>query len=197
MSEINEKNPLGLPERIEGLDAFQESFRRSLHLVDSDPAVRAAVGKTKVGNPISTEIVPSADRWAGKQIANSLNAGQAWVEGVQRPSRDFKEAAVAAAGKHKTKTMEALNDDRYRKGMAKVNVDEAIATAVAVGAGGYTSGIQARTAKINRVVTELQPKVAALKRNLDAMPQENDQQREAKMLAAKRGMQDIGKSRRG
>ena len=197
MSIEKDGNPLGLPPVIDGLDAFQASFRRSLELVDSDPAVRAAVGKTLVGNPISVEVVPSADRWAAKQIANSLNAGQAWVEGVQRPSRDFKEAALAAAGKHKSKTMEALNDDRYRKGMAKVNTDEAIATAVAVGAGGYTSGIQARTAKINRVVTELQPKVAALKRNIDAMPQENDAQREARLIAAKRGMQEIGKSRRG
>lgn len=190
-------NPLGLPAVIEGLASFQEHFARSLDKVAADPELRETVGKGVEGNPITVEIVPDASRWAKNQLEGSAAAGQKWVDGIQRPSGNFKERAIAAAGKHKTRTTEALNEDRYRKGMAKVSEDEAIATAVAVGASGYTNGVAARSAKIMRVVTELQPMVATLKRALDAMPQENDAQREAKMLAAKRGMQEIGKRRRG
>jgi hypothetical protein len=38
--------------------------------------------------------------------------------------------------------------------------------------------------------------VLALKKTIDAMPEKTDAEREAKMIAAKRGMQAIGKARR-
>lgn len=197
MTVPKDTNPLGLPAEINGVDDFLSHLRRGLALVDTDQAIRASVGKAVVGNPITVELVPTAERWAEKQIRKSQEAGNDWVEGVQRPSRSFKEAGIAAAGKHKNNTQLALNEDRYRKGMAKTNEDEAIATAVKVGASGYTAGIAARTDKIRRVVTELQPKVAALKRTIDAMPQDTDAQREERLKAARRGMMEIGKSRIG
>lgn len=190
-------NPLGLPAVIPDLNAFEQAFRDAQAKLDADPTLREQVGKTLVGNPISTETVPSAARQAAKWLKNTLGNAQEWVEGVQRPSRDFKEAALQAAGKHKAKTQEALNEDRFAKAMRKVNVDEAIATAVAVGASGFAGAVQAKANKQARVAQDLQPRQAALKQAIMAMPQDTDQQREARMLAARRGGIEIGKARRG
>ena len=192
-----EKNPLGLPEVVTDSDHAAREVRRCMGLIDSDPAVRAAVGKTKVGNPISVTVVPSGDVMAEKLIRRAGQAGDDWVKGVQNPSRDFKEAGVRAAGKHKNNTMIALNENRYAKGMAKVDVNEAIATAVAVGASGYTAGIAARSAKIVRVFNDLSPRLAAVKRTIDAMPDETDAQREQRLTAARKAMIEVGKARRG
>lgn len=197
MAPIDEKNPLGLPDVIEGADESARQVRRAMQLIDSDPAVREAVGKAKVGNPISVTVVPTGDQMAEKLIRRATQAGDDWVKGVQNPSADFKEAGIRAAGKHKTRTMEALNEDRYRKGLAKVDVNEAIDTAVRVGASGYSAGVQAREAKIKRVMSDLSPRIAAVKRAIDAMPQDTDAQREQRLLAARKNMIEVGKARRG
>lgn len=190
-------NPLGLPEVIPDAAAAAKAVAAAMVLIDNDPAIREAVGTAVVGNPITVEIVPSADRWASKQIANAVAGAANWVEGVQRPSADFKTAGLAAAGKWKQRVTEAVQQDRFAKGLGKTNTEEAIATAVAVGASGFSSGIQAREAKIRRVVGDLQPRVAAVKRTIDQMPQDTDAQREQRLLAARRGMIEVGKARRG
>lgn len=190
-------NPLGLPAVIKDADAAQKAIASALKRLDEDPALREEVGRSVQGNPISVEVVPSADRWAGKLITNAVNGAQNWVEGVQRPSADFKTAALAANGKWKQRTTEAVQQDRFSKSMAKVSTEEAIATAVKVGASGFASGIQAREEKIRRVVADLQPRVAAVKRAIDQMPQDTDAQREQRLLAARRGMIEVGKARKG
>lgn len=162
-----------------------------------DDKLRADLTVSQMGNPITIEKVPSADRWASKQIANAVAGAQNWVEGVQRPSADFKAAGLAAAGKWKARTQEAINGDRFAKGLGKVNVDEAISTAVAVGAAGFSAGIQARESKIRRVVADLQPRVAAVKAAVDAMPQDTEAQRDNRALAAIKGMREVGRSRKG
>lgn len=162
-----------------------------------DDKLRADLTVAQMGNPITIEKVPSAERWASKQIANAVAGAQNWVEGVQRPSADFKAAGLAASTKWKTRTTEAIQGDRFAKGLAKVNVDEAISTAVAVGAAGFSAGIQAREAKIRRVVADLQPRVAAVKAAVDAMPQDTEAQRDNRALAAIKGMREVGRSRKG
>ena len=190
-------NPLGLPESIADLGEFASSFQHSLALIAADPAVRESVGKAQVGNPITVEIVPSAEKWAKKQIDRAVAAGEDWVQGMQNPSADPKAAALAAKGKWKENVTKAVANDAFAKGIAKYSVDEAIETAIKIGAAGFANGITARTGKIQRVIADLQPKVAALKRTISAMPQDTEAQREARLLAAKRGMQEIGKARQG
>ena len=70
-------------------------------------------------------------------------------------------------------------------------------TIEAIGQTAYEQGITAREGKIKTKIQRLQPLVAALAATLDRMPQDTDAQREAKMIAAKRGMQEIGRKLRG
>ncbi len=188
---------LQLPAITDPNDAARVARQLMDRMDAGDEQLRKNLTVAVVGNPITIEKVPSADRWASKQIANAVNGAQNWVDGVQRPSADFKAAGLAAAGKWKARTQEAIQGDRFAKALAKVNVDEAIATAVAVGGAGFAAGIQAREAKIRRTVADLQPRVAAVKAAVDAMPQDTEAQRDARALAAIKGMREVGKSRKG
>lgn len=141
--------------------------------------------------------VLDASAWIDKMIRRAMSAGDDWLKGMENPSADPKAAAIKAAGKYKQRTTESLNEDRWAKGMARVDTDAALATARKVGAAGYAAGIEARREKIAKRIQELQPKILALKNKLDAMPVDTDAQREQKMIAARRGMIEIGKQLRG
>ena len=105
-------------------------------------------------------------------------------------------AALAANDKRIDKLNQSIKDKKWEGAMAKVDEDERLVTIQAGGAEAFTKGLEKRVAKITRVITDLQPRVLALKKTLDAMPEKTDAEREAKMIAAKRGMQAIGKARR-
>lgn len=196
MAKKDMRESLGIPKVVEGLDGFAAALNGALDAIERDPgaAQRANIGK--VGNPITVQIVPSAEEMASDLITNAANAGGKWERKIQRPRRSFKTAGIAAAGKHTSNTRRALDEGRYAKGMSKVNEDEAIATALAVGGSGFAAGIERRGAKIRRVFSELQPQFVALARTIEAMPQDTDAQREARLLAARKGMIDIGKRRK-
>jgi hypothetical protein len=166
--------------------------------MDADPAAKHEFMTKPQGNPITPgEAVISAAKWAEKQIRNATNAGQDWLDGVLHPSRDPVAAAIKAAPKYKARMAESLAQDKWVKSMAKVDSSSIAGVAQRVGAAGYAAGIAARVEKITRVVAELQPKVSALRAQILNMPDGTDQERENRMLAAKRGMQAIGKQRRG
>jgi len=197
MAVPKKSNPLELPEEIRGLKSFEAEFTKALGKLRDNPDLAAEVAQAQVGNPINVEIVPSVDRWAGNQLAGSAAAGDKWLRGVQNPSASPLEAAKRAAGKYKQRMTESLTEDRWLKSLNRITEEDIVSVATRIGAAGYTQGIAAREDKIRRAIAELQPKAAALKRTLDQMPQDTDAQREAKMIAAKRGMQAIGKELRG
>lgn len=81
--------------------------------------------------------------------------------------------------------------------MERVDVDAMYNTIENVGGGGYTGGIEARKAKIIGKIEKLRPQVLALAETIDKMPQDTDAQREARMIAARRGMIQVGAKLRG
>lgn len=197
MAKKGPRNPL---DDLGPVNSIEEALARARALGDQlvkDPELARSANISQVGNPITVQVVPSAEEMASDLITNARNAASKWERKIQTPRASFKEAGLAAKGKHKQKTMEALQEDRYAKGMQRVNEDEAIQTALAVGGTGYAAGISAREAKIRRVFGELQPRFTALARSIRAMKQDTDADREARLLAARRGMIDIGKARRG
>jgi len=182
----------------DSIDAAVANIAAIAARMDADPAAKHEFMTKKQGNPITPgEAVISAAKWSEKQLRNAANAGEDWLYGVLHPSRDPVAAAIKAAPKYKARMAESLAQDKWAKSMAKVDSSSIADVATLVGAAGYTAGINARRAKIERVVAELQPKVAALRAQILNMPDGTDQERENRMLAAKRGMQAIGKQRRG
>jgi hypothetical protein len=181
-----------------GLKQFEENFALTLGEMQDNPEGVAEFMTKPQGNPITPgQAVISAAKWSEKMIARANAAGQDWLDGVLNPSRDPVAAAIKAAPKYIARMQESLAQKKWEKSMAKVDSSIIAAVAQKVGTAGYTNGINARADKIANVIADLQPRVAALKASVLNMPDVSDADRENRMLAAKRGMQLIGKARRG
>jgi hypothetical protein len=181
------------------LDNFLEYFAEVRAKMEVDEKFRKeiVVGKPD-GNPIALgPRVLAPEDWSKKQVEAAKAGATRWIEGFRHPSRNPVDAAIAADAKRKDKLAKAEAEGKWLKKMKKVNVDEMISIAEKVGSSGFTVGITAREEKIKRVVGELQPEVAALATAIDKMPDATDADREARMLAARRGMIAIGKKRAG
>lgn len=183
---------------LDPLTNFIKSFRALLNVADKNPEILKPLLEETVGNPVTLgpRVISPAD-WSKKQVERATAAASEWLERVQKPRKNPIEAAIAADGKRKNKLAEAERLGKWKAAMSKV--DDAVMYEVIRkrGSGAFSSGVSDRAVKITKRVSELQPMVAALAASLDAMPQETDAEREAKMLAAKRGMQEIGKKRLG
>ena len=148
------------------------------------------------GNPV-TKKVKSVDRWSKQQVDNAVAAGDDWLDGVKNPSRDPIDAAIAAKEKWKDRLEAAIKAGKWEKNLAKSSLAEIIEIAEAVGTGAYTGGVSAREKKIKRVVGELQPLVQSVSDTIQAMPDKTDANREARLLAARKLMIEVGKKRAG
>lgn len=124
-------------------------------------------------------------------------AGERWVEGIQNPRQDFKAAALKANPAYKAGIQKALTEDSWAKGMAAVDPQEAIATAVQVGASGYAQGALARAPKHERVMGRVAPLMSQAVTTVRAMPANTDAEREARAIAMIRGGRDVGKRLKG
>jgi len=180
------------------LSGFMAKLNTDLDRVQTDPDFVKELTSEKKGNPITLgPPVIDPTEWADKQVRNASNAASDWLRNVKRPRRDPLKAAIAAAPKREQKVRESLDQHKWEKAMAKVDEDMMFQVIDSVGAEGYRKGVEARKAKVRARAAELQPMVAALKTNIQAMPDVTDSDRAARLLAARAGMIEIGKKRRG
>lgn len=179
------------------LSAFDAVLDKALAVAEKNPDAFEGM-HARQGNPITLgPRVAEAVDWAEKQTTNAAAAGERWLANVLRPRKNPIDAAKAAAGKYKNKVEEALRENRFVRGLDAVDEDEMFATIREGGSAPFTSGVQRRTRKVARVVGQLRPMVVALAETIDKMPIDTDAQREARLLAARRGMIAIGKRRKG
>lgn len=181
-----------------GLGNFTQALNGILDRVASDPEFAADMVAEHQGNPITLgPPVISPEEWAEKQTRNASAAAAEWHKNVLRPRRDPLKAAIAAAPKRAEKVRQALEEKKWEKAMGKVDEDMMYDVIRKRGAAAFRSGVEDRKAKVVARTTELQPMVTALKKTIEAMPDVTDADREARLLAARRGMIEIGKRRRG
>ena len=180
------------------LENFGTLFSQVLDVVDKGLGISDEADLTLPDNPVTVGArVKSAEEWSDKMVTNAQAAGPAWLRGVLNPRKNPIEAAIAANGKRKQRLADAERDERWLHAMQRVDVDEMYHTIEAIGETAYVQGIGARKGKIRNKIARLQPLVEALAKTIDNMPQDTDQQREARMLAARRGMIEIGKKLKG
>lgn len=180
------------------LDNFTAVLNGMLDRVENDPEFRKELTEERQGNPITLgpPVIDPAE-WADKQVKRAVAAASDWEKNVQRPRRDPIKAALAASAKREQKVKEALEQKKWDKAMATVDEDMMYEVIRKRGASAFRTGIEDRRAKVVARAKELQPLVAALKKAIEAMPDVTDADREARLLAARRGMIEIGKKRRG
>jgi len=191
MAKRSKSNPLDLSDFASQLDA-------NLDRAANDPDYLKELTEERQGNPITLgPLVIAPEEWADKQVARASSAASEWEKNVQRPRRDPLKAAIAAAPKRAEKLRLSLEQKKWEKAMAQVDEDLMYETIRKRGASAFRSGVEDRKAKVTARAKELQPMVAALKATIDAMPDVTDADREKRLLAARRGMIEIGKKRRG
>lgn len=152
------------------------------------------------GNPITLgPRLPDPTEWADEQVKGSKANKDKWLRRTTKPRKNFKEEALKSGSRERYKeSMEkVLDEDRWAGGMELVDESETIAIIEKRGADAYAKGVEDRKAKITRRVKELHPDRLALASVIDDMPTTTDEEREAKMIENKRGLQAIGKKRRG
>lgn len=193
---MGKKHPPAAP-TLSGLSDFEKALGPALTLAQEHPEAMPELHERE-GNPRPlAPIVPETDEWASTMIQGAENNAAKWKARTARPTADPILAGIAAAGKHKQKTQEALNEGRYEKGLRAVDEGAMLATIEATDPSVFSGGIRRREAKIKAKIGKLRPLVAAVKTTIGAMPQDTDAQREARMVAARRGMIEVGKKMRG
>ena len=181
---------------VKGLAAFSETLAKAFKLAEEHPEMLPGHGPEQ-GNPITlAPRIPEASEMADKMVANATAAGNRWLENTLRPRKDPIAGMKKAKDKYKTRMQESLTEDRWAKGVENIDENEMYEIIQSAGAGAFTSGIERRKGKITRRLEKMRPLLLALSNTLDAMPTNTDQQREQKMVAARRGMIEIGKKMR-
>lgn len=181
------------------IDNFMDAFAREMALVEKDPTGYVEAAKPPpVGNPITLgELVPSAADWSKKLVDRAQAGASDWLANSLKPRAVPSKAALSANDKRVDKLQQSIKNKSWEGAMSRVDEDQRLVTMQALGSDVFSKGVAARQGKIEKVVGDLQPRVLALKKTLDNMPEKTDADREAKMIAAKRGMQAIGLARRG
>jgi hypothetical protein len=150
------------------------------------------------GNPITLgPRVTDPASWASDQISAAKNKATKWLERSKRPKKVPSQAALEANEKRIERLQQSLTDKTWESAMANVDEDLRLQVLDKGGAAAFSSGIDRHSVKVDAKVKKLQPLVLALAQTLDGMPTGTDADREAKMIAAKRGMQEIGKKMKG
>ncbi|MGH7321148.1 MAG: hypothetical protein ACRELA_16185 [Candidatus Rokuibacteriota bacterium] len=171
-------------------DEWARLFAGAEAAVKADPNHPLMVGHPE-GNPIQIRPPwrPSKERW---QQGVTTVGGQRWVEGVRNPRASFKDAALANNAGWKAGVNQAVQQDRFAKGMQKVDVDEAISIAEQIGPQGYAAGAAARADKFQRRVDEIAPRMAAVTEATRRMPATTLPERIARMVNQVQGSAAAG-----
>jgi len=191
------KTPRPAPSPDASLKTFSAVLDKALDVAVKNPDALPGMN-TRPGNPVTlAPSVPEAETMVDDLIANAQNNADKWLRNVLRPRRSPVAAMKAAGGKYKNKMEEALREGRWDKGVEQIDEDAMYDTIKALGTGVFSTGVGARRAKMITKFGKLRPLFVALKDTIEKMPQDTDTQREARLVAARRGMIAIGKTMKG
>jgi len=180
------------------LDGFEARVLARVREYQEHPDLLKAQMEIKAGNPITLgPRVTDPTSWAEDQVKAAKDKAAKWLEKSKRPKKVPSKAALDAKEKYRTRLEESLAGDFWAKAMGQVDEDLRMQIIDLVGSGGFSSGVEKHKPKVVAKVKKLHPLVLALAQEIDAMPVGTDSEREARMLAARRGMLAIGKVMKG
>ena len=164
---------------------------------DEDLAKAAFVGKPD-GNPIALgPRVKSPEDWLNDMIEGAKARSARWLQNTLSPKKNPKKAALAAAKKFEDKMRAALDGKHFDKGVEAY--DEAAREDVikAVGASGFSQGVERHKAKAKSKIAKLHPLITAVAIANDKAKVDTDADREQKMINNRRMMIEVGKIMKG
>lgn len=186
---------------LSSVDELTETIRGNVNRMETDEEYyKSLVDPHPSGNPITIgRRIPTPEELTALQIKGTEDNAQKWLDRVTHPRKNFKEEALkeTTRKRYHDSMSKVLSEERWEGGMANVNETEALDTIKALGASHYSDAVKARESKILRVAKELDSARLALASHIDDLPTATDADREKKMIENKRGLQAIGKMRRG
>lgn len=192
---------MGEPD-INNLDEGEaETLERLMRKLENEnPVVEApppddsgrAFGEAPAPNPSTITRVLEPVDWVDKQIKTMEAVGRDnYLRGIKHPKKDPIKAGILAQPKYEAKMKDPKVLARRAEQLAKTNIDEWTAMAETLGADKIVDGVVKRKFKIERWVAKFQPMLKAHLVKIDAMADVTEADREAKMLANKRGLQKL------
>jgi len=180
------------------LDNFLERLEKRMTDYTEHPEDAEGLRESRGGNPITLgpRVVSPTD-WAEDQVKAAKDKATKWLERSRKPKKVPSIAALEAKAKYRNRLEEALAGGHWEAAMGRVDEDLRLRIIEAVGSSGFSQGVERHKEKVTAKVKLLHPLVAALAVELDGMPVATDSDREARMLAARRGMIAIGKKMKG
>ena len=161
---------------IEGVHAVIDLWNENPGLYEAVHRTDPATGMT-IQNP-----GPDAAAATEKYLRKTAQSAPDWVRGMLNPKANFKDAAMAAAGKWANGVQDAVNNDRFRTGMGKVDVQAAIAVATSDNGAAYNAGIGKRKQKVADAFARVMPALGAVSQQIRQMPQDTPADRAQRML---------------
>jgi len=174
-------------------DQFQYAFAELLKRMPA--VVLNAKAVDLKANPVTPgvgERVISADTWHKRWKGSGDAAADDWYERTLTPRKDPIDTAVKANEKRKDRLAAAEKAEKWVKKMKNLKKEDVFEGVIGAGVEGYKGGLDSKSAKTKRRIEALRPKVLALAEAIDKLADKTDADREKKMLAARRGMIQIG-----
>jgi hypothetical protein len=190
---LDPKQQTTVPTEAELANAIANQLEDDLLHANMKPIAGGAGG----GSIPTRPAYPSANDMSTKWQEGVKNGAQHWVDGIQSPRADFRQAAINNNAGWKAGVQAAVAQDKFVKAMNNVDPNEALSIAVAVGANGYMNGALARTAKHLRIMGKVAPLMAAAVTTVRNLPAVSDTDREARAIAMIRAARAVGKTLAG
>jgi len=132
------------------------------------------------------------DEWRKRQIGNLKAVGQQnYVQGIAMPKKDPIQAAIAAEEKWAKRIMQAIEEQRRKKALQSVSMQEWFNYAQNIGANRLVEGVVKREAKVQKFVNAWVPLLQDHLAKIEAMPAVTDQDMEQRMLENLRGLKAL------
>jgi len=131
---------------------------------------------------------------AEKMLRRLSGAGADWKAGVQNPRRDPIAAGIAAAPKWKDGVTRAANEDRFAKGLSKVDKGAMQATIAATPDSAVFDGVKRRESKLKTKFVRLAGLISTAQGQVQGMSQATEADRVQRMLKNLDLMKGVGKA---
>jgi hypothetical protein len=137
------------------------------------------------------------DQIAAKFQRGVQAAGQDYSDGVQNPSRSWSQATQNGARRWQAGIQQAIQENRFAKGVAAAGDQKWQQAAIEKGAQRYQAAAATAAANYAQVAGQIMSAAASAQAAVANMPDETLEQRIARSAAAQRAISAAWKGRRG
>jgi len=134
---------------------------------------------------------------AAKQLKRVRESVDIYEDGVRHPRANPIERALSKKAKWANKIQDAIKNDTWGKALSGLTFDDWQKPTVTVGPRHWVENVEAKASKIQRFWSSWAPLLDAHVSKLQAMKDETDADREARMLANLRGLKSLKGAWRG